>query len=52
MKAIWKAEHDYALLALLEQGWTFQQIAEAFRTTRNAVAGRVYRLRQRLHPPS
>jgi len=52
MRTTWEPDHDHALLALLNKGLTFSQIAKVFRTTRNAVAGRVYRLRQRLHPPS
>ena len=52
MRNTWTPDHDYALLALRGHGWTFSQIAKALRVTRNAVAGRVYRLRQRLHPPS
>lgn len=46
MTMTWTPEDDRRLLKLRTWGWTFGQIALAFGTTRNAIAGRIYRLKR------
>lgn len=41
----WTNEHDEVLLQLWDKGYTMQSIARRFDVTRNAVAGRLFRLR-------
>ena len=47
----WSENEDKVLMLLHEEGLSFSEIAREFKCTRNAVAGRIYRLRQRSRPP-
>jgi len=42
----WTHHRDTELVAMRSKGWTFAQIAEQFRISRNAAIGRFHRVQQ------
>ena len=47
----WSENEDKVLMFLHQEGLSFSQIAREFQCSRNAIAGRIWRLRQRSRPP-